>query len=147
MTASLKRTRDAAQAQACRTGLPASRDLVAKAVSFGSITATRTSGDPCVVSFDTSQVKGVSEDLVVRPYQWKGSVATLRDFNRGAAHNELGMQAVELTGDGVDGDGDTVADELTVGDMTVLAIYLAAQPRPTTRTELASLGLIPPLPR
>jgi hypothetical protein len=147
MTASLKKTRDAAQAQACRTGLPASRDLVAKAVSFGSITATRTSGDPCVVSFDTSQVKGVSEDLVVRPFQWKGSVATLRDFNRGAAHNELGMQAVELAGDGVDGDGDTVADELTVGDMTVLAIYLAAQPRPTTKTELASLGLIPPLPR
>jgi hypothetical protein len=147
MTADLKRTRAAAEAQACRTGLPASRDLVAKAVTFGSIIATRTSSNPCVVSFDTSRVEGVSEDLVVRPYQWKGSNATLRDFNRGAAHNELGMQPVETTGDGVDGDGDSVADELTVGDMTALAIYLAAQPRPTTKTELASLGLIPPLPR
>jgi len=147
MTASLEKTRDAVRSEACRTGLSASKALVAKAVSFGTITATRTSGDPCVVSFDTSQVRGVSEDLIVRPFQWKGSVATLRDFNRGAAHNELGMQAVELAGDGVDGDGDSVVDELTVGDMTVLAVYLASQPRPTTRTELASLGLIPPVPR
>ena len=50
------------------------------------------------------------------------------------------MQPVKLAGDGVDGDGDGVADEMTVGDMTALAIYLAAQPRPTTKMELASLG-------
>ena len=29
--------------------------------------------------------------------------------------------------------------------MTALTVYMAAQPRPTTRTELAALGLIPPL--
>jgi hypothetical protein len=56
------------------------------------------------------------------------------------------MQPVETTGDGVDGDFDGVRDELTVGDMTTLAIYLAAQPRPTTKIELASLGVIDPLP-
>src|SRR5262245_61017793 len=57
------------------------------------------------------------------------------------------MQAVEIAGDGIDGDGDRVADELTVGDQTALAVYLAAQPRPTTRAELAQLGLIPALSR
>ena len=40
------------------------------------------------------------------------------------------MQPVELAGDGVDGDFDGVVDEMTVGDMTALAVYLAAQPRP-----------------
>jgi CxxC motif-containing protein (DUF1111 family) len=90
-------------------------------------------------------VVGVDADLVVRPFQWKGSVAFLRDFNRDAGHNEIGMQAVEIVGDGVDGDGDGVANELTVGDLTALSVYLASQPRPTTRVELATLGLMPPL--
>jgi len=91
---------------------------------------------------NTSQVQGVAPDLVVRPFQWKGSVAFLRDFNRGAAHNELGMQAVEIIGANVDGDHDDVRDEMSVGDQTALAIYLAAQPRPTTKKELNTLGLL-----
>jgi len=59
------------------------------------------------VTFNTDNVRGVdyqtSADnpaapvsLIVRPFQWKGSVAFRRDCNRGAAHNELGMQAVEI---------------------------------------------------
>jgi hypothetical protein len=52
------------------------------------------------------------------------------------------MQPVELVGDDVDGDFDGVVNEMTIGDQTALAVYLAAQPRPTTRTELGSLGLI-----
>ena len=71
----------------------------------------------------------------------------LRDFNRGAAHNELGMQAVEIVGDDVDGDFDGVNNELTIGDMTALAVYMAAQPRPTTLLELNSLGLLEPRSR
>jgi cytochrome c peroxidase len=55
------------------------------------------------------------------------------------------MQPVETTGDGVDGDFDGVTDEITVGDMTALTIYLSAQPRPTTKLELAALGVIDPL--
>jgi hypothetical protein len=147
MTATLTRTRDAVAEKACHTGATASADLVAKGVTFGTIRATRTGAAQCDVTFDTSGVTGVASDLVVRPYQWKGSIATLRAFNRDAGHNELGMQAVELTGDGVDGDYDGVTDELTVGDLTTLTIYLAAQPRPTTKTELAALGLIPRLAR
>jgi CxxC motif-containing protein (DUF1111 family) len=95
------------------------------------------------VAFDTSNVTGVDANLVVKPFQWKGSVAFVRDFNRGAAHNELGMQAVEFVGDNVDGDGDSVKNEMTIGDMTALAVYLSAQPRPVTKLELHQLGLAP----
>ena len=100
---------------------------------------------PCAVTYDTSSIKGVDGDLVVRPFQWKGNKSTVRDFNRGAAHDELGMQAVEIIGEGVDGDGDRVVNEVSVGDITALSVYLASQPRPTTKMELASLNLIDPL--
>jgi cytochrome c peroxidase len=46
-----------------------------------------------------------------------------------------------LVGHGVDGDGDQVADELSVGDMTAMTVYVAAQPRPVTTLELSQLGL------
>jgi Di-haem oxidoreductase, putative peroxidase len=70
----------------------------------------------------------------------------LRAFVREAANNELGMQAVELVGRGVDGDHDGVVDELSIGDVSALEIYVAAQPRPVTEVELAEHGLVDPLP-
>jgi mono/diheme cytochrome c family protein len=115
------------------------QDLVAKGVHFGSITAHADG------SVDSSHLQGVDSDLIVKPFQWKGSVAFIRAFVRDAANNELGMQGVEIVGDNVDGDGDGVVNELLIGDITAMTIYNAAQPRPTTRVELASLGLIPPL--
>jgi CxxC motif-containing protein (DUF1111 family) len=121
------------------------KTLSTKGIGFGSISATPVTTSPCQVNFDFAAVVGVGDDLVIRPFQWKGSRFTLRDFNRDASHNELGMQAVEIAGDDADGDFDGVANELTIGDLTALTVYLAAQPRPTTRTELAALGLIPPL--
>jgi len=57
----------------------------------------------------------------------------------------VGLQGIELVGQGVDGDFDGVTDELTVGDLTSLTVYFAAQPRPTTQVELAALRLIPPV--
>ena len=123
-----------------QTRRSASVALVAKGVSFGSLRAdyVPTSNS---VAFRTTLVSGVDADLVVRPFQWKGSVATVRDFNRGACHNEIGMQPVELVGHGVDGDGDRVVDELSVGDMTAMTMYVAAQPRPVTTLEMSQLGL------
>lgn len=139
MTDELHATRAAAQVQACQTGQLMTRRLVAKGIDFGRITVS------CAGSAVTSGVQGVNADLVVRPFQWKGSDLSIRVFNRGAAHGELGMQPVEITGDHIDGDGDGVVDELSIGDLTALTVYNAAQPRPTTRIELASLGLIPAL--
>jgi hypothetical protein len=49
-----------------------------------------------------------------------------------------------VVGDNVDGDFDGVSNELTIGDITSLAIYMAAQPRPTTLLELNALGLLEP---
>lgn len=126
-------------------------NLTAKGVNFGVITVrqVRRGGSSCPNSpfrrfaIDLSGVRGVDTDLIVKPFQWKGSVAFIRHFNRDAAHNELGMQAVELAGDGVDGDFDGAVDELSIGDQTALAVYLASQPRPVTKTELASFGLLP----
>jgi hypothetical protein len=127
-------------------------NLDTKGVNFGTISATRTlsSGSLCPAPFaprrfslDTTGVRGVDTDLVVRPFQWKGVEPTVRSFNRGAAHNELGMQPVETTGDNVDGDGDGVKNEFSVEDMTALALYLAGQPRPVTALELDALrGLL-----
>jgi hypothetical protein len=138
----------------CSGGGTRSVGLDTKGVSFGTLVASRTNISPCRLSFDTGGVRGVDfapdssglPELVVKPFQWKGSVAFLRDFNRGASHNELGMQSVEITGDNVDGDADGIENELTIGDQTALAVYLAAQPRPTTLLELAALELIEPLP-
>jgi hypothetical protein len=145
ITDKLLQIKDQAKSQACSQG-SSTKDLIAKGITYGKIKATRTQSNPCQVSFDTSQVKGVSADLIVRPFQWKGNFAFIREFNRDAAHNELGMDAVEIAGDNVDGDSDGVGNEMTVGDQTALAVYLASQPRPTSKIELAALGLIDPLP-
>jgi hypothetical protein len=157
MTDDLKSDLNRLRARACANrGVQQSEALDSKGVGFGVLRATG-SGSPCVVTFNTDGVQGVDfapnpqsptpndPDLVIKPFQWKGSVAFLRDFNRGAAHNELGMQSVEVIGDGVDGDFDGVVDELHIGDQTAMAVYLAAQPRPTSLLELDNLGLIEPL--
>ena len=141
--------------EVCRSGGTRTVTLDTKGVNFGTLSATRVRSSPCQVTYNTDNVRGVdfqtSVDnpavpiaLIIRPFQWKGSVPFLRDFNRGAAHNELGMQAVEVVGDNVDGDGDGVRNELTIGDMTTLTVYMAAQPRPTTLLELNQLGLVEP---
>lgn len=86
--------------------------------------------------FDTSMVQGINGDLVVKPYQLKGSVASLRLITLGPADNSLGMQPVEFFGWDTDFDDDGVTNEFTVGDITVMMSYIAAQPRPTTKLEL-----------
>jgi cytochrome c peroxidase len=129
--------------------------LTSKAVNFGTLVITHTGGSTaCTEALSapvTGGAKSLSADLVIRPYQWKGANAFIRDFVRGAEHNELGNQGTELLGSPtvdpatVDGDGDGVKNELFVGDITALTLYQAGQPRPTTRQELASLGKIPAL--
>jgi hypothetical protein len=156
MTDELQARRVALDNAVCAQGGTRSTALIAKLTSYGTLSATRTGANPCRITHNTDGVRGIdfqgsidnpaaAPDLIVRPFQWKGSVPFLRDFNRGAAHNEIGMQAVEIVGDDVDGDFDGVRNELTVGDMTALAVYMAAQPRPTSLVELSVLGLIDPL--
>lgn len=98
------------------------------------------------VRIDYGQLEGIDEDLVVKPFQWKGTFPSVRAFNLDAMHNELGVQPREMLPDGVDGDYDGVVNEATIGDMTAMSIYLAAQPRPTTNVELGEYGLGPNVP-
>lgn len=159
MTDELANAVAAAKAACTTPGCMATRVISAKGVSFGTIVFKRAAStvDPpacppsalgpflsaaeCAsgLSLDMSAVKGISTDLIVRPFQWKGSVNFIRDFNRGASLNEIGMGAVEVVGDTVDHDFDGVGNEMLVGDQTGLAVYVAALPRPTTRQEINAL--------
>lgn len=152
VTEELQSIRDDAALAATAGGPPVFRALTSKGISYGMIGAQRDALGG--VTFITTQVEGVDPDLVVRPYGWKGNVATLRFFCRGAARNELGMEGDELvTKDnlvdptvGTDPDGDGVEGELSVGDVTAITIYVAAQPVPKDTTFLVSAGLEPPQP-
>jgi hypothetical protein len=125
--------------QACEGGT-AEGALAAKGVDFGQIRVARKTPQPCEVTVDWSGLEGIDQDLVVKAFGWKGNQPTIRAFTRNAAHNELGLQSVELVA-GADGDHDGVANELTVGDMTGLSIYMAALERPVSKLELDKLGI------
>jgi hypothetical protein len=149
MTEELHRARDDAAAEAkAAPGKPARRDLTAKGVAFGSIAATANeAGD---VSFDVSGLDGIDPDLVVRPFGWKGDTPTVRPFVSGPAIGGLGMQPEELlwkdpkTAEDPDPDGDGVARELSVGDVTAMTIYTAAQETPGEVERLAAAGMVAP---
>jgi cytochrome c peroxidase len=147
MTAELQSIRQNARNAACGNAGFAQAQLTTKGVNFGTYRVSRTSGPqnpPCPFNDQSSTFEGISSDLVVKPFQWKGTVPFIRDFVRGAMHNELGVQGVEMSGENVDGDGDGVVNELVVGDISSLAVYMAAQARPTTKLEVNSLGLLTP---
>ena len=99
-------------------------ELSSKGVDFGEIVADSAG------NIDTSAVEGVSDDLVVRPFGRKGEFATVREFDVGAMNFHLGMQATEVVGIGVDGDGDGVVNEITEGDLSALSIFNTTMHRP-----------------
>lgn len=105
------------------------RNLVTKDVNFGTVTSTGI-GNPALVEIDNEL--GIDEDLVVRPFGRKGENFTIRDFDRTAMAFHLGIQPVEVFDPGTDPDGDGVADELSIGEMSALSIFLATTPRPRT---------------
>jgi len=99
--------------------------LKTKGVSFGSIVADATG------ALDVSNVEGVADDLVVRPFGRKGEFATVREFDVGALAFHLGMQAAEaFGGEFADADNDGVANEITTGDLSALSIFLTTLERP-----------------
>lgn len=140
MSVELYLQREDARTLACAQG-SATTTLTAKGVEFGTLGLRRVSEAPCAVDIVTSAISGIDTDLVVRPFGWKGNHATIRSFTRGAAHNELGLQATELVG-AMDGDYDGVIHELSVGDVTALSVYMAGLERPVSTAELAELGLM-----
>jgi len=93
--------------------------LMAKGIDFGDIVA-RFDG-----TVDTSGVRGVSPDLVIRPFHQNGAAVSLRQFTNEGMEQHMGLQAQEMVGIDIDADGDGIANELTVGDMTAISLYQA----------------------
>ena len=128
MTADLHAQRAAALAQARETGEAVAVALESKGVGFGSLTALP---DGFV---DTTGVRGVHPDLVIKPFSQKAVTISLRQFTVTALNAHHGMQAAERFGPhwtGVaDFDGDGVAEEMTEGDVTALTLFQATLPPP-----------------
>ena len=147
MTEKLFAARDAAANEAkAKPGTPVRGALLVNGVDFGAVTATADAGGN--VKYDVSEVRGVSPDLVVRPFGWKGQITTVRNFAVAASSFGMGMQAEEFVwrlppAVGADPDADGVSRELSVGDITAITIYNAAQEAPTELARVAALGVVP----
>ncbi|HEY2381804.1 MAG TPA: di-heme oxidoredictase family protein [Terriglobia bacterium] len=109
----------------CSCNVPA--HLTAKGIDFGDIIAH---GDGAV---DTTGVRGVSGDLVVRPFHQNGAAVSLRQFTNEGMNQHLGLQSQELFGIDTDPDGDGVRNELTIGDITAIALFQAQLGTPGRR--------------
>jgi hypothetical protein len=108
------------------------KDLVAKGISFGRLTLSKTG------TWDPSQVKGLPRlslississnppTLVIRPWHQAANVVSLREFSNNAFNQHHGMQSTERFGVDTDPDGDGVVNELTRADMTAVSVFQAA---------------------
>jgi CxxC motif-containing protein (DUF1111 family) len=85
---------------------------------------------------DPSGVRGVDADLVVKPFGWKGTAATIAEFATEALQVHLGIQtdalleegSSEASGDGrdpADRDDDGVHGELRRGPFAAMLVHLA----------------------
>jgi len=119
MTWDLRQIRLIAINQAYLTFRDVPAHLVTKGVDFGWITAHRDG------TLDTSGVRGISPDLVVRPFHQNGAAVSIRHFTNDAMNQHIGIQSQERFGIDVDADGDGVINELTIGDMTAIAFFQA----------------------
>lgn len=108
-----------------------SAPLISKGVDFGEL---QRFGDG---NWDTSAVEGLPPQslassgpdappsLVIHPFHQSGSVVSIRQFTNNAFNHHHGMQSAERFGDGIDADGDGVVNELTIADVTAVALYQA----------------------
>ena len=124
-------------------------DLSTKGIPFGSIqvrpSLDHLQSQPRV---DYRGIDGISSDLIVRPFGWRGRYQSIRESVVGQSHLHLGLQAEELSESRVesrplpwldlglnhstDPDNDGVEKELTLGQISALSSYLATLRPPRT---------------
>ncbi len=97
--------------------------LVSKGIGFGFVRFENG-------TFDTSEVRGVDDDLVVRPFGRKGEFSTVRKFDVEAMQFHFGMQPVEVHGEDTDPDADGIMNEVTAGDLSALHVFNVTLKRP-----------------
>lgn len=114
MTRELQQKKNVAVATATIEKKPWRVALSAKGVSFGTLTA-RPDG-----TLDTTGVLGIDDDLVVKPFGWKGAVRTIREFAIDGFQRHHGLQL-----SGTDADKDGMPAEITEGMITSISVYLA----------------------
>jgi hypothetical protein len=126
-----------------KPGIEQTQPLTAKTTSFG---VFKTIYDPINKAFhdDYSGVDGVSNDLVVRPFQWKGIASSVRHFVRDALDFHFSMQAVEKVG-AKDCDQDGVVNEVTLGNLSAIVSFVTmtrppAQEIPAGQEQKVKLG-------
>ena len=124
MSRELLAQEQAAIDEAKKSGWPVRREISAKGIDFGAITA-----HPNGFVY-TSEVEGVDGDLIVRPFSQKGVFRSLREFNNDAMVHHHGIENYERTGAFTDRDGDGVVNEMTPGDATALVAFLVTLPAP-----------------
>lgn len=134
MTADLQAQRDEAVSFARARGTTFRLALSTHGVSFGAIDVGK---DGAV---DASALEGIDEDLVVKPFGWKGTFETLREVSEDALNVHHGMQSSWFAantapervgdGDGDDPDGDGVVDEISEGQVSLLTMFIAMQDVP-----------------
>ncbi|MEM7349321.1 MAG: di-heme oxidoredictase family protein [Acidobacteriota bacterium] len=89
MTTKLRKIRQEAIDEAAYTYSSVTRNLKAKGIKFGKITAFPNG------SVDTSQVEGVDANLRIKPFFAEGGTISMREFLIGAFNAEMGLQAVD----------------------------------------------------
>jgi len=126
-----------------KPGIAQTQPLTAKTTSFG---VFKTTYDPINKKFydDYSAVEGVSNDLVLRPFQWKGIASSVRHFVRDALDFHFSMQAVEKVG-AKDCDQDGVVNEVTLGNLSATVSFVTmtrppAQEIPAGQEQKVKLG-------
>ena len=167
MTRDLQRQRDAlvrggGEGSAGQDGTDPGRArevrLASKGVDFGVL---RVAADGTI---DASGLRGVDADLVVKPFGWKGTLATIAAFSSEALQVHTGVQSAELiahgapellraggadTGAGTDAadpDGDGVRGEVGRGPFAAMIAHLALLELPVVAPLVQDRALPPAAP-
>lgn len=129
MNAELAALRQDTVAFAAEAGYAVRVPLEVRGIRFGHLTV-HPDGE-----VDPSEVEGIDRDLVIKPFGWKGTVASIRDAAEEALLVHHGMQSTHLVeagdvarvgdGGGDDPDRDGVTDEIVEGQVTALVAFLA----------------------
>jgi hypothetical protein len=131
MSRELIRQRDAAIRQAQKEGHEVEVRLSAKGVRFGTIVVTP-EGD-----LDSTRLEGISPDLVIKPFNAKGTVVSIRDFTVVALNQHHGIEPMEMFGEPRTGfkdfDGDGKENEFSNGQTTALTLWQASLPAPNNQ--------------